>query len=381
MSPEQAAGTPELDGRSDLYSLGLIGYEMLAGATPFDASTPADLVLQRLSRDPPPLSPRAPEAPAWLTGAITRCLARDPAARWPDARAFRRQLLAGGAESDLPVALATLNAAAQLGALAWAYGAGEWIWAKATRVVTPFFSSTPTMGSSTPNRFCGPLPHGAPAVVVEPRHAAKGVLLGGNWPRSRPPTPLVDGVVSKAGPRPRRRVAAASGHVRMARIFLSIGLVVPFPLFLLGAIDEATMDRYQRTGTWIGLALWIHKGGTLVGPTLMAALLLATLVAAIVIARSLQTLRRGPLPRGGEDDEVWPVFTRATANARFWSKPAYRAVLDPPCAPASRRALWTLRWEPSRAREARPVLGSRVAPGQDRGVVVLTDWQPVAGSH
>ena len=78
MSPEQALGEP-VDGRSDLYSLGVVGYYALSGRLPFGGSTTA-LIAQQISQPPPPLD--APGAPPQLVATIARCLAKDAAQRY-----------------------------------------------------------------------------------------------------------------------------------------------------------------------------------------------------------------------------------------------------------------------------------------------------------
>jgi hypothetical protein len=88
MSPEQVSGGAGVDGRSDVYALGLTAYAMLAGRLPFEGP-PQEALLRRLTREPPPLRQVAPDVPEDLAGAVMRCLARDPEARWPDAHAFR----------------------------------------------------------------------------------------------------------------------------------------------------------------------------------------------------------------------------------------------------------------------------------------------------
>lgn len=92
MSPEQASGATAVDGRSDLYSLGVVGYVMLAGQTPFDGRTFPAFVAQQASADPPPLASRVPDLAPDLGAAIMRCLARDVTSRWSDARAFKQSL-------------------------------------------------------------------------------------------------------------------------------------------------------------------------------------------------------------------------------------------------------------------------------------------------
>lgn len=108
MSPEQAAGTATLDGRSDLYSLAVVGYEMLAGVPPFVGPGVRAVLAQQVSTPPPPLAQHAPEAPPALVEAIERGLRKDPSDRWPDAAAFAAALgpLVGtpGATGENPVA-------------------------------------------------------------------------------------------------------------------------------------------------------------------------------------------------------------------------------------------------------------------------------------
>ncbi|MHB1223273.1 MAG: serine/threonine-protein kinase [Gemmatimonadaceae bacterium] len=92
MSPEQAAGEREIDGRSDLYSLGVVGYQMLVGEPPFTATSTPALLVKHLSATPRDLSERRPDAPADLARSIMILLEKDPANRYPSAAAFVRAL-------------------------------------------------------------------------------------------------------------------------------------------------------------------------------------------------------------------------------------------------------------------------------------------------
>ena len=81
MAPEQAAGDPEIDGRADIYSLGVTAYEMLSGAAPFAHLSPREMLTARLTLPPQPLSTVRKDVPAGLERLIARCLAIDPADR------------------------------------------------------------------------------------------------------------------------------------------------------------------------------------------------------------------------------------------------------------------------------------------------------------
>ena len=95
MSPEQAAGEREIDGRSDLYSLGILGYQMLTGEPPFVAgSTPAMLV-KHISERPIPVEQRRTDVPQDLARSVMMLLEKDPANRFPTASALVAALDSG----------------------------------------------------------------------------------------------------------------------------------------------------------------------------------------------------------------------------------------------------------------------------------------------
>lgn len=92
MSPEQAAGVKDIDGRSDLYSLGCVLYEMLAGGPPFVGPTSQATLVKRLTDAAPPITHTRPEVPLALEQVITKALATTPDARYPTAEALLADL-------------------------------------------------------------------------------------------------------------------------------------------------------------------------------------------------------------------------------------------------------------------------------------------------
>lgn len=94
MSPEQTRSGP-IDGRADLYSLGVVLYECLAGRLPFLARTPVGLAVAHASELPPPIAEVAAQpVPAELCAVVEKSLEKSPDDRWDDARAMRDALLA-----------------------------------------------------------------------------------------------------------------------------------------------------------------------------------------------------------------------------------------------------------------------------------------------
>ncbi len=86
--PPEMLTDEDVDGRADLYSLGVIAYQALAGQAPFDGPTPMAILYKQAHEPPPPLRKLAPDVPRNLEVAIERVLAKDPAERFPDAAAF-----------------------------------------------------------------------------------------------------------------------------------------------------------------------------------------------------------------------------------------------------------------------------------------------------
>ena len=92
MSPEQLRNAPTIDGRADLWSVGVVGYELLSGTPPFDGEGVGEIFAAILEKTPVPLTERAPRVPAELAEILAKCMSRDPDERWTDASAVARAL-------------------------------------------------------------------------------------------------------------------------------------------------------------------------------------------------------------------------------------------------------------------------------------------------
>jgi len=116
MSPEQGAGEP-VDGRSDLYALGGVGFFALTGHAPFEANTLEAILVARFTQAAPPIASARPDVPTALAAVIDRCLARNPYDRYPSAEAVAEALAestsAGGGRDIAPPVRSFLHAAEQ----------------------------------------------------------------------------------------------------------------------------------------------------------------------------------------------------------------------------------------------------------------------------
>jgi beta-lactam-binding protein with PASTA domain len=108
LSPEQARGAA-VDHRSDLYSLGIVLYELLTGTVPFTGDTPVEIAMKHLSKVPEPPSAKRPEIPRALDQVVLRALAKDPDDRYGSAEELDAEL--AQVAEGLPVSAETADAA------------------------------------------------------------------------------------------------------------------------------------------------------------------------------------------------------------------------------------------------------------------------------
>ena len=153
MSPEQCRGTKQVDFRSDIYSLGLIVYQMLAGAPPFVSEGLGELLHMHMNVRAAPLSDHNPAVGPTLGAAVARAIEKDPAARHASMKAFQEALVTAITleQPRAPGSGVTLSSSGRTGPI--------------------------TAGTTTLSANAGQLERGAdPDVVVTPRRGRAGIV-------------------------------------------------------------------------------------------------------------------------------------------------------------------------------------------------------------
>lgn len=225
MSPEQASGSRDVGVRSDVYSLGVVGFEMLTGRPPFQAASVAGLILEQVATPAPSVAGVRADTPVDLAVAVNRCLLKEPAERWRDAgelsgflerasapgaqsaavskdlrRFARRQWRATGRQATWAgLGIAALVAAALLGVSPARLRVSMHYWAEKLGLAgatVPFVADRPEQpGAQTPNTlFQGrALPMGGSGLaVIDTRDGMRGLHLfdGTRWRTWRTPEPI-----------------------------------------------------------------------------------------------------------------------------------------------------------------------------------------------
>lgn len=137
LSPEQAQGLP-VTPASDIYSLGVVVFEMLAGRLPFDGDTPMSIAIQHIQTPPPPLRTLRPDIPPAVEAVVLRALAKDPSARFERAEQFAAALERAYLTSTPGVAATAIHQQATA------------IWQSGSGAVKPASPPPPDAAPSTP---------------------------------------------------------------------------------------------------------------------------------------------------------------------------------------------------------------------------------------
>ncbi|MDW8214868.1 MAG: serine/threonine-protein kinase, partial [Roseiflexaceae bacterium] len=137
LSPEQAQGLP-VTPASDIYSLGVVVFEMLAGRLPFDGDTPMSIAIQHIQTPPPPLRALRPDIPPAVEAVVLRALAKDPSARFERAEQFAAALERAYLTSTPGVAATAIHQQATA------------IWQSGSGAVKPASPPPPDAAPSTP---------------------------------------------------------------------------------------------------------------------------------------------------------------------------------------------------------------------------------------
>ncbi len=308
MSPEQAQGKSDIDHRSDLYSLGVMGYAMLAGRLPFEGATPGDVMVQHITKEAPPLKTHAPATPSELASALARCLVKSPSQRWPDAKSLKEAISPNDEERPLAldglgtfVVVPALSAEGMLCVGAWYLGGGK---------VSPPFEVLPLMIASaglTPAlllpwrwrhlRRLGFEPARIKEAIFEPLRSGLG------WcPEAWRP----EGDVWARLPRELRDLRAATGWTWL--IWLGVGA----PALVFQWAQRASDGP------------WRLSPGEFDAFTLLLAAAPALVLGALAVRWELLRRKRGIDPYLSAR-----MINAATSRRSFWSKPEVAALLLP----------------------------------------------------
>ncbi len=213
MSPEQARGG-QIDGRSDLFAVGCVLYEMMAGKKAFRGESITALIFKIITEEPQPIQELDPEIPDAMVRIIAKALAKAPETRYQSGRELKEELLALTRTGSMPTLRQVETPTVPGGALPSV--------TPTVQVAAPTMASPPTLGGVSLTKRMDPVPPPLPKPGPPPRPAA------GSPPPPRPSAPL-----------PAAAVPAARKSGGGAGLIIGLGLVG-----LLGALVLAAAGWY-----------------------------------------------------------------------------------------------------------------------------------------
>jgi predicted Ser/Thr protein kinase len=311
MSPEQGSGDA-VDGRSDLYALGVIGYRMLSGRLPFDAPGMQELMVQHATREPVPLE--ADQSSQALATVVTRCLRKAPIERWQSGAAVVTALQ--------PLEPTALGLPEELSGLPSTMSnvLGLWIVFDVLLACVAVFSFNKIwviMGAIGP---VVTMPIVAASVIVSARRHGIGwrdalryaCMPPAGWTGWWPARLRRPGDVWSRLPAPIRRVRAAFTALNAFNVLLIPAMAYTMSRYLLPVPD---MDYAQKT-TNIVVGLSISTFVVLMG----------------AMVSTLKWPKRFPVGKWASRQ----LISTPTWNSPFWKRPEVEAILSPAATPEKR---------------------------------------------
>ncbi len=310
MSPEQASGMKDIDQRSDLYTLGVILYEMLTGKAPFNADTPVGLILKHISEPIPPVLDNNPALPSGCEVVIRRAMAKQPEARYASATAMVSDLKAAYAgtlvlkDDEKTLQDIAPPGPATLAGLSAAHGAEKPPAGPPSGPPPPAAAGAASAGAEPP----------APAVV----------------PATRPP---------RAGSRTPLIIA---GLVILALVLLGVGYLV----FGRGGGDDAALAATSGTETAVAqIALMTTQtaaAGDAATETAVAATEAALAAAATATEEAIIQLTQNAPPTATPTDVPTPAPTPIGGGGGLIAFDSDRDETDPPADSPRRRDIYLI---------------------------------------
>jgi len=248
MSPEQALGERDVDGRSDIYSLGVVAYQALSGVLPFHASNTPAMMMKHISETPRPLRSLRADIPAPLEGAIARALVKRPEDRWPTATAFRDALLRDEAPR-VPWQHTPASAPPRI-----APPAGAWPPPADNTRVAPANAAPANPAPTRPPPIIAPQPLGASAVVPPLHYAAQALSARDLRRMSRSERFLSRPIEERITVF--RRNLASTGIVVVMLAGINVLTSPEFPWFLFVALAMGASVMKQWSALWAEGITW-----------------------------------------------------------------------------------------------------------------------------